>query len=205
MEAVKHVKYGVFWTPPAAITAYINKWKQAVRKLEPLARYLEHPVHTTFFLLMGSIEDEDSIIAALKKLAQEQQPITVNFDKWLVFKNDLVTGADTLTIAISVAEALHNLQTKITVSLQPFKKQNVPYNIDWQGPFLESYNNYGFPFCGKHWLPHISVASVTGKAKSVIDSALQVHDLPAESIIDNISLYKIHGDQHTHISTIQFK
>ena len=35
--------------------------------------------------------------------------------------------------------------------------------------FKESFDKYGFPFVGSHWIPHLSIASVKGGGKKIIN------------------------------------
>lgn len=202
---IASVKYGFFWEPPQSVASFIESWKGKVRSVEPEAAYLNHPVHSTFFLLMAEPRSESDIVSSLKFLSQGIHPFTVKFSGWHIFYADTATGGDTLTIGITPSETLYCLQEKIATTMAKYRSEAVVYPVNWQGVYLQSIQKWGFPFVGKHWVPHISIASVKTEGKKIVSEAKESKDQPHIAQITNVSLYRIMENLHTHIHTVKLK
>ena len=62
-----------------------------------------------------------------------------------------------------------NFQKNLADSLLNFVRKPLLYHNTWEGKFKESFDKYGFPFVGSHWIPHLSIASVKGGGKKIIN------------------------------------
>ena len=98
------------------------------------------------------------------------------------------------------------LQKKLASKLIPHKiLVKVPKNIIKEKFLYDSFIKYGFPFVGEHWIPHFTVASLqTGKNNPIIKNFL-AQKIKFNFIIDQLSLWRINGDDHHFINNIYFK
>jgi hypothetical protein len=194
--AGRSVKYGIFWEPGKDVAAVISRWKQKVSEVEPDAVYLHHPVHSTFFLLMSEPKKRSGLTHSLAELCDKTPPVNVELSGWHIFKNDAATGGDTITLGIQPEKSLFQLQLDIAKTALKYSTSKVEYPVQWEGVFAQSYHEYGFPFVGSHWLPHVSVASVRKEGKQLLRELSRDNTFPQRAAIQTLALYQIDGDQH---------
>jgi broad specificity phosphatase PhoE len=192
-------KYGLFWIPNEELNHYVESWKNRLRKVEPDAIFLNHPVHSTIFLLNAFEQDQSEIISSIKN-----EKISLLVDSWKIFENDLVTEGDTLSIGLVPNSLVFDFQRDLAESLLNFIKKPIFYNNNWQGKYKESYDRYGFPFVGSHWIPHLTIASVKKEGKKLIDEIKTTTiNLNQRESSGSLALFKIVGDSHQLIHTWQ--
>ena len=192
-------KYGIFWIPNEELNQFVEAWKNRFRKVEPDAIFLNHPVHSTFFLFNALEQDESKIISRIKN-------VKINFlvDSWKIFYNDLATGGDTLSVGLIPNTLAFQFQHDLSESLLDFIKTPIFYNNVWEGKYKESYNRYGFPFVGSHWIPHLTIASFKKEGKKLIDEInTTTINLNLKESSGSLALFKILGDNHQLIYTWQ--
>ena len=192
-------KYGIFWIPNEELNQYVESWKNRFRKIEPDAFFLNHPVHSTIFLFNAHEQDQSQIISRIKNVK-----IDFLVDSWKIFYNDLVTGGDTLSVGLIPNSLAFQFQQDLSVSLLDFIKIPLFYNNIWEGKYKESYDRYGFPFVGSHWIPHLTIASVKNEGKKLIDEIKTTPvNLNLKESGGSLALFKILGDSHQLIQTWQ--
>ena len=192
-------KYGIFWIPNEELNQYVESWKNRFRKIEPDAFFLNHPVHSTIFLFNAHEQDQSQIISRIKNVK-----IDFLVDSWKIFYNDLVTGGDTLSVGLIPNSLAFQFQQDLSESLLDFIKTPLFYNNTWEGKYKESYDRYGFPFVGSHWIPHLTIASVKKEGKKLIDEINTTSiNLNLRESSGSLALFKILGDNHQHIYTWQ--
>ena len=189
---VELVKYGYFWVPGNEFQELVFSWKKKAARIEPDATYLHHPVHATLFLFYGEKQKEIEYTSLIKKDA----PIFKSAE-WLVFENDAVTGGDTLTIGLEKTLDWELLQLNFAEAIKPFIIKPIEYPNEWSGPFKIAHQNYGFPFVGKHWLPHVSIASFKNKSfiQEAVDTPIKINEINC----GELALFRIEGETHTRI------
>lgn len=195
------MKYGVLWQPGKNVTHFIEYWKSCIRLVEPDAIYLEHPVHSTLFLLMANMNEENKLMESIREICDRYTPFYIKFSGWHVFYNDAATGGDTLVLKIKPDQFLLEIQNIIVTKLSIHRHGDIYYGTNWQGEYLQSMKLWGFPFVGSHWVPHISIASVRNGGKTIINSAIVSKNIPCADLFDSLSLYKIAGEEHIRIFT----
>jgi probable phosphoglycerate mutase len=192
-------KYGIFWIPNGELNQFIESWKNRFREIEPDAFFLNHPVHSTFFLFNAHEQDQSQIISRIKNVK-----IDFLVDSWKIFYNDLVTGGDTLSVGLIPSALAFQFQHDLSESLLDFIKAPLFYNNVWEGKYKESYDRYGFPFVGSHWIPHLTIASLIKEGKKVIDEInTTTINLNLKESSGSLALFKILGDNHQLIHTWQ--
>jgi len=186
------IKYGLFWIPNDELSQYIESLKNRFQEVEPDAIYLNHPVHSTIFLFNAHEQDQSQIISRIKNVK-----IDFLVDSWKIFYNDLVTGGDTLSVGLIPNSLAFQFQLDLSESLLNFVKKPLFYNNVWEGKYKESYDRYGFPFVGTHWIPHLTIASVKKEGKKLIDEIKKkTINLNQKESGGSLALFKIYGDSH---------
>ena len=193
------IKYGIFWIPNEELSQYVESLKNRFRKVEPDAIFLNHPVHSTIFLFNALEQDQFEIIKCIKN-----EKINFLVNSWKIFENDLVTQGDTFSIGLVPNSFAFDLQRDLAESLLMIIKKPISYNNQWEGKYKESYERYGFPFVGSHWIPHLTIASVKNEGKKLIDEIKTTTiKLNQKESSGNLALFKIIGDSHQLIHTWQ--
>lgn len=185
------VKFGIFWIPDNELNQFVHSWKDKCRRLEPDAIYLEHPVHLTLFLFHACERDAKHIISSLKP-----EIIELQISDWQIFENDVLTSSDTLTIAVKQTAEILRFQSRLAESLLPYIRKPIVSPNAWEGPFKDSYDRYGFPFVGSHWIPHLTIASVKGGGKAIFEEIKATDINLNETLKGQIALFKIIGNHH---------
>jgi broad specificity phosphatase PhoE len=192
-------KYGIFWIPNDELNQFVESWKNRFREIEPDAFYLNHPVHSTVFLFNAYEQDQFQIISRIKNVK-----IDFLVDSWKIFYNDLVTGGDTLSVGLIPNTLAFQFQHDLSEALLDFIKTPLLYNNVWEGKYKESYDRYGFPFVGSHWIPHLTIASLKKEGKKLIDEInTKTINLNQKVSSGSLALFKILGDNHQLIHTWQ--
>jgi hypothetical protein len=95
-------------------------------------------------------------------------------------------------------------QHDLSQSLLDLIKTPLFYKNIWEGKYKESYDRYGFPFVGSHWIPHLTIASVKKEGKKLINEIKTTTiKLNQKESGGNLALFKIIGDSHQLIHTWQ--
>lgn len=171
--------------------------KRKIRKLFGKQIYLDHPVHLTLFTL--NIEK----ITALRNIYNNKK---INYKKKLeikvnstgMFANDPLTNGHTLFYGLKKNLLLKSIQMKhlkkINKKIKVLKKNS---NALKSSILKKNYNKYGFPFAGKIWIPHITVASLRkiDEKHSFIKNFLKMK-IDHKILIKNIKFYKIRNNKH---------
>jgi broad specificity phosphatase PhoE len=179
-------KYGIFWIPENKLKDYVKYWKLKIKGLEEQADYLYHPVHATIFLFEAYEKDQTSIISSIKN-----RKINFKVEGWKLFEKDSITSGETITISLKASEEIYIFQEYIVKTLLSFSINPIKYNNNWMGEFKESYEKYGFPFVGNHWIPHLTVASVKNEGKTLLNEIIST-PINIEHPVDGyLALFKI--------------
>ena len=185
-------KYGIFWIPNEPTQKLVTKYKNKIEKIEKTAPYLNHLTHSTIFLFNGFEKNEKNIFEMINK---EISQLNIDIEDWYVFKNDEITQGDTLVLKIKKTKELLNFQKKIATKLLDLKEKNILYPNEWKGVYKKSYNKFGFPFVGSHWVPHITIASIQ-KNKHILNTIINEPFKINKQDLGHIGLYKVTDYAH---------
>ena len=115
-----------------------------------------------------------------------------------VFLNDPLTKGHTLFFNLRKNIFLNKIQMNhlkiINKNIKIVKKDK---NIFKDTIYKKNYNKYGFPFVGKIWIPHVTVASIK-KINSdhlFIKNFLKIK-VDLKDLINSIEFYKIIKNKH---------
>ncbi len=188
------------------ITKKILHQKNLVKKNFGKQIYLDHPVHLTLFTI------KIKKISTLREIYRKKEkklniPFYITITSSDVFINDPLTGGHTIFYKIRKNKKIHELQLKhikkINNKIQVLKKETELFKI----PILKkNYQKYGFPFVGKIWVPHITIASIKNIERShkYINKFLK-SKLNLKCLVSEIKFYKISKNKHDFLfSTKEF-
>ena len=184
-------KYGIFWIPENRLKDYVKYWKLKIKDLEEQADYLYHPVHATMFLFEANEKDQSNIISSIIN-----RKINFKIDGWKLFEKDLITNSDTITIALKASQETYKFQEYLAETLLSFIRNPIRYNNNWMGEYKESYEKYGFPFVGNHWIPHLTVASVKNEGKTLLNEIISTPINIENPVHGYLGLFKIFDGVH---------
>ena len=173
--------------------------KKKVKNLFGDQVYLNHPVHLTLFTLKIRKISELKIFYKKLESKKETKSLIISLSSADIFLDDPLTGGHTIFYKIKKNKALNLIQIdhlkkinkKITVlknDLHLFKNLSLRKN----------YKDFGFPFAGKIWLPHITIASIKNiKSQHKFIRDFLKTKISLKCIIDEIKFYKVIKDKHT--------
>lgn len=186
---------GFFLRPKPDVEEYLIQEKSNLLNQFPDSLYTNHPVHSTVFLLNINSEDLDKILNHWKR-----KTIEVEYDGFKAFQNDPLTKANTVYLKICPNEELFRLQENIVKCFSKFSSEPIRYEgVKWEGDYMQSYKNYGYPFVGNHWLPHFTLGSINGDVTHILKRLNFNRKLKNIYGVLELSLYKIAGDSHTRV------
>ena len=192
------MKIGIFIEPKNENLKTIKIWKKIIKKNFKYHKYLNHPPHLT----VAVFDFKKKIpIKNFKNLLKEipQKKFNIKFLKPSIFYNDPITKCDTLHFTVKKDKELINLQKHIFKKFKKFdefikrkkKFNNKKFNINLK--------KFGYPFVGKEWLPHFTIASLKGDVKmknSILSKFLKQKITKKFLRVDNVSLWKINREKH---------
>jgi 2'-5' RNA ligase len=175
----------------------VSLQKHKIRKLFGKQIYLDHPVHLTLFTL--NIKKITSLRNIYNKTKiNDKKKLEIKINSTGMFVNDPLTNGHTLFYGLKKNPLLKSIQMKhlkkINKNIKVLKKNS---NI-FKSPILKkNYDKYGFPFAGKIWIPHITLASLRkiDENHSFIKNFLKIK-IDQKFLIKNIEFYKISKNKH---------
>lgn len=198
------MSFGVFILPYGDFEQEVYAWKERIQSVHPNQPYTAHPPHLTLINL--EVSSEDDAIDAIANLSKSMRPLTVNVACTAVFWEDLATGGHTLYFGLKKAKALHTIQQKISVTLTGYRKEvQAPEHVRNNNVYMNSFNKYGFPFVGEHWIPHFSVSSLRSEKSDPIIREFLSSKFRYSFRVKEVSLWHINMDEHTHLKTVKFR
>jgi 2'-5' RNA ligase len=152
--------------PDAHLSALVMEYKRRVRKLVGDQLYLSDPPHTTLYL--AGFQDLEVVFGALSRVASKTPAIGVALEGWRVFLDDALTDKNTLVCQFSSAsrKAAQGIQAAVISALAPLRDQDAciaRYQPRWESLSAvqqQSVTRCGFPYSGREWHPHLTIASI---------------------------------------------
>lgn len=198
------MKIALVLRPNKKIDLKIKNLKKFFKKNNSKCLYVEDFPHLTLFTMNTSLKKIDlekiNLRIPFKKL-------NIKIEKPDIFMNDIIVGGKTFFFRIKKNENLFKLQNfTVKVFKKYFTKEKKKQKFDKKSPEYKSYKNYGFPFVGKHWIPHISVCSVLDKKinNQVMDFFYKT-DMNLNFNVNKLSLCFIKKNNLIEIKKINFK
>ena len=195
---------GIFIEPNKELKIHINKWKNKINKKFIRTRLTLHPPHSTIYYA-NLIKDKD-ILNVLEATVKTIDSFRISVNKTLIFYDDELTGGDTMCLLINKNDKLFQIQKKIAKSLKFFIKKNSNAKQKFTNKALStSVKKYGYPFVGKHWLPHFTIGSIKNKRNSSEFKQFTKEKVKFTNNINYISAWKISGNKHVLIKRFKLR
>jgi hypothetical protein len=198
-------RYAIFLEPQAELRMQIVALKQKVEGTLPGQTYCAHPPHCT--LLFGAYLQPSLWLDELQSSLDDFPSFILKTQGFHVFYDDLPAGGGhTVVIKVVDTPALHRLQLSVGALLaghkdsQPDSVEPLPFLQ--RDPFRASFERYGFPFVGEHWLPHFSIASLKVEKDAVLLKEMLKSRASYAFLTQEISIWQVDGDLHTKLHTI---
>ena len=193
------IKIAVFINPKGKVKKKILNFKKIVKNNFGYQLYLSHQPHCTIFTMNVS----KSILKSKNKLKNIKiKPFIKNVlvvKKTGLFLNDPITNGQTIYFKINKNSFLNTLQLELLKLFNKFKNNKIKtkFKLAWMN---KNNNKYGYPFVGKNWLPHFTIASFANlnKKNKFIKNFLNKKIIYRE-LINKVYIYKINGNKHKYL------
>lgn len=197
-------KYGIFFIPEKTLVDEINSIKNYFLLNSSKNKYLEHPVHSSIYVIDVKKNSEENLIDSFTKLKEQINPTYCKLEGWSVFEKDPLTGGlNTLYLKIEKKLTLFQIQLKVAEALNLFHRKT-PISFPFKNEFKSSYDKYGYPFIGNHWIPHVTVGSLSMDLIQ-INNCIKNFTLNSNKLlINSLCLFHIEKDNHHLIKQINF-
>ena len=202
------MKIGIFIEPPKNKFNYLSEWKKIIKKKLGNQKYLSHPIHATIAVFDINKKINKDFYKSLKNEMSLYSRFRVNITKPSIFYNDILTGGDTFFFGIKRSRKLVSFQKKILVHFKKINKEIKKDNFFKNKKYQSNYKKFGFPFVGKDWIPHFTIASIrtTLSIKSEIyRNFLLEKDFKKELDVKYFSIWEIDKDKHKKIYKFKLK
>ena len=190
-------KIAAFITFEKIFEKKILSHKSIVKKKFGNQIYLNHPVHLTLFTINIKTITQLKKIYLDKNNKDSKKNLIVQVNKAGVFLNDPLTKGHTLYFGLKKNNLLMQNQMKHLKFIN--KHLFVEKNRDkFDNKILNNnYKKYGFPFAGKIWIPHITIASIRRiKENNLFIKKFLKSKINYKSAIKNIEFYRVSKDKH---------
>tara|TARA_B100000767_G_scaffold275531_1_gene313074 strand:- start:39612 stop:40205 length:594 start_codon:yes stop_codon:yes gene_type:complete len=196
------VKLGVFYCCDKELESEVKAMKSFFKSRCTKHSYIDHPVHTSLYVFYVESSHFETVVSKFLGL-KKSLSFTSSFIKgWKIFENDIMTGLNTLCFEFDLTNQIKLIQMEVVNSLHKYHK---PFDTNsYGGELLVSQKNYGYPFIGDHWIPHITVGSLDLKPEIIKNLYHNKFKFPRQIKINNLNLYRIDGDHHELIEKIEF-
>lgn len=193
------MRIGLFIIPNKYIEEEVENWKKWVaNEFGNKHPYLSHPVHLTLFTQEIKSSKVPDVVKKISDILVLQNAFSAAISKPLVFADDPLTGGHTLCFELKKNYELFKLQKALLKAFDGLRNANL--EVGPLGLSIEQSKNfyeYGFPFVGNSWIPHITVASVINCSENDVRINFFLEKFKnMELVIDKISLWEIEGDNH---------
>jgi len=187
--------------PDDAFAAEVLAFKARVRRLAGEQRYLDHPPHLT--LSMSVFRVEADVVAPLRRLSRGLAAPAVTIRGWHVFEADRLTGHHTLVcdVAPDGRGPLARVQREAIAAAAPRRDPLATrqcYDESWERFSADERANveqFGFPFVGPIWHPHVTVASIRPDAWDAVWSELAATPPDARVRFPSLSIFGMRDEE----------
>jgi len=185
-------KYFFALLPEKRLTDLIYNQKNFIRELSGEQIYLSEPPHITLYVL--TVKNK-RIFSKLEELTSGMNIPPISLKDFNIFYNDLQTRGNTITYSLDEESAgsMRKIQSTLINTFSPFNTKELfskPEIYDKMTPLeKENTDNYGFPFVGKNWIPHLTLASINKQDFSRVWKEIRKKQIKGKFLIESLGLY----------------
>ena len=195
---------GVFILPNKELKSKITFWKKKIEEELHEQPYTNHPPHLT--IIHSNINEYKAAINEIKECLERLKSFRLKIYKNNIFWDDLLTGGNTLSYNIKKNEYLNDIQKKLSAVFFKYKENNeIPKFIRTHKQLYNSYQNFGFPFVGEHWIPHFTISSLKVAKNHKIIRDFLLDQIDISFTVNTVSIWDINGNQHQMIEEFILK
>lgn len=181
--------------PDRELYCFLKTCKKVAHSLAGQQRYLFDDPHLTLYVnrfnnIKSLIEDLNCNFLFPK--------LVITLNGWRTFYNDPVTGGHTLAVGIDneSMKILRDIQIKLINIACKYRTKNIlnryQNSANFNEPMKKSLDTYGFPFVGKIWKGHFTVASFDIKVFPNVWTRLREFEPPEKVQITKMDFYNIY-------------
>ena len=196
------IKIAAFIIPKRKIQIKILNLKKIIKRNFGNQPYLSHPPHCTLFTInvSANILKKKNKLKKIKIIPSLKNILTIK--EAGLFPNDPITGGQTIYFKIKKNSFLSILQLELLKLFSKFNvnKKKTRFKFVWMN---KNNDKYGYPFVGKKWIPHFTIASLTNlyEKNKFIKNFLS-KKIKSSELVNKVYIYKIKGDKHTYLWNI---
>ena len=191
----------IFIVPKGELRLKIVRWKKKVQRHIDGQPYTDHPPHLT--IIHSNIEKHQIAIQEIKKCLCEFKSFNLTVHRNNIFWNDLFTGGHTLSYNIKKNDYLNNIQKELSDIFSKYRKDvRIPELFRVRKKLNESYLKFGFPFVGRHWVPHFTISSLKVDKNHEIIKEFLLDKIDFSFTVNKVSIWNINGSQHQMIEEL---
>jgi hypothetical protein len=181
--------------PEKRLYNIIQKIKNNAKTAVGNKLYLNDPPHMTLYLGYFDITPNKLREKLIDNL--ESNEIPIELEKEEIFGPDPITKKKTLLVKIRDDSRLNNLQKRIIKITKPhlsnqrlnrYKNQKLAPNLE------KNVQEYGYPFVGEIWKPHISIASFDIESFNQFYNKSKIDFPEGKYILNNFVIYELDED-----------
>jgi 2'-5' RNA ligase len=180
--------------PCEPIDALMRGYKRRLLAAAGPQMYADDPPHTTLYLAEFAKEHVAELLLMAGQIAGAIEMPAVTIDGWQVFERDPLTGLKTLVCRFNheTCDRLRWVQLRVLAALAPLRdmaatqRALLPRWPALSGQQRRRGTLFGFPYVGRGWIPHLTVASVRPSEWAIVG---QVFNLPKQNSgqVENLS------------------
>ena len=194
--------YVITLGPDMVLCRKIRNLKSEAKDLVGDQVFINDPPHLTLYI--GYFDDfqefNKELVSAAKKIKGHLKGGVV-IDDWMVFKGDMITNKQTLAcnIAKNAAKSLEKVQKEVVPIMKRYRKKMVSGRYSQVYDVLgnaekKNIDKYGFPFVGRVWKPHISIASFDNPAFAKVWERFKNKCPKGKYCLDSLNVYILDED-----------
>ena len=192
-------RIGIFIEPTGPLAESIRAVKGEVERQLPGQKFCSHPPHST--LIYGKYQESKLWRAQFAAALATQPPFCIETREFGFFYDDaLAGGAHTVVFKAVATPEIFALQKSCGDVLKQWRESDEPVargGLLEREPFRSSFEEFGFPFVGPHWIPHFTIASLKVAKDAPLLRAISSGGAQHEFLLDRVSVWEIDGDSHT--------
>ncbi|MFP4656566.1 MAG: 2'-5' RNA ligase family protein [Candidatus Woesearchaeota archaeon] len=184
--------------PEKRLSDEINRCKIAAKNIVCEHKFLDDPPHLT--IIVSQVENKEQWEDRFWNIASRYHKFTLEVTGWHVFEE---TGnMKTLACDVEKTQDLSEFQKEISLLLKQYKNGRLSRYDDIKDPvLLSNVEEYGFPFVGDIWLPHISIGSFNEIDFINVKKMLESRCPKGSFTLESTSIIDVSEDDYRKLST----
>ncbi|HYT69633.1 MAG TPA: hypothetical protein VEL51_24655 [Vicinamibacterales bacterium] len=198
-------RHAVLIEPDGALRELVLAWKSRAAARWPSSAYVAHPPHSTVWA--GEVADAVGAEEAVRAVAAALPEFCTTRHVPHVFYNDaFAAGGHTCAFAAGLTDDLARLQFAVCDAIRPHAIRKADSQLPValrRDPFLRSWRQYGFPFVGSHWIPHLTIASVPTRPDDPFVAEFLASAAGPPQAVRAVSWWRITGERHERLASMR--